>query len=130
MISRKLRDEIDAVCPPDDRPRPQVARPVVTLEDVEHKPVKPPRINANYGRHDGVLTVRERIEAMLREHGPMAQREIFVRVWRSLGPAAKETTVRGQVTKAIEQLLLHEHIRPSDPPRDVNQNQIWWEVAS
>lgn len=123
-ISRRLREEIDAVCPPDDRPRRALQVPVVEEED--GPPVPPPPIRIQYGRRGPEPTTRDRVLEILREHSPIAQREVFWRIYRAIG--GLEGSVRGRVAEALNQLEEQGQAKRSRPPKDVDPRQVWWEV--
>lgn len=124
-VARWLLDELDAVIPRrDSAPRDL---PRVELED-DTQEVPPPPLRLQFGRR-GEVTMRDRVLAMVREHGPMGQREIFIRALRA-APDANHNTVRGCVGKELRILEEHGVVRRCRTPRDVDQRQVWWEVVS
>lgn len=124
-ISKKLRDEIDAVCPPDDRPRRVLRAPVVLEDDDEGEEIPPQPIRSAFARADGP-TIRDRVLEVLRAHSPLSQREVFARVARV---ARNAQSVRSQVSHELRVLELYGHAKRCRPPKDVDQQQAWWEVV-
>lgn len=125
-ISRRLLDEIAAVCPPDDRPRLALQAPVAEEEEEDGPPVPPPPIRIQYGRRGPDPTTRDRVLDVLREHSPIAQREVFWRIVRAVG--GEPGTLRSRVSHELTRLEEHGQARRCRPPKDVDQKQVWWEV--
>ena len=127
MIARWLLQEIETVLPryETSAPREVVVR---RLDDEPVAEVKPAPIDPKYGRNEGV-TIRDHVLRMLREHGPMPQREIFTRMMR-LYPGSKEGTIRGCTNKALDILDEHGLARRCAAPRDVVHRVQYWEAVT
>jgi len=125
VISKKLREEIEAVTPTDDRTR-RALPPVVRFDDDDVEEVAPPPLRPQFGRRGSEPTTRDRVVRILHEHSPISQREIYWRMVRVVGPSS---SLRSQISHEL--LLLEEHrlARRCRPPKDVDQKQAWWEVV-
>lgn len=127
-IASWLAEELETVTPRYDSAAREAPRANKTIEDVEARAVRAPEINTRYGRTHG-LTMRDRVEAILRERGTIAQRDIFARLCAA-NPDARPQAIRGSLTKVMEQLEEQGRVRRSDPPKGTSPQIVWWEVVS
>lgn len=123
-IAKWLIEEIEAVTPARDGRMRETVRPAKPLDDDDMRAILPPPLQRR-GHHGGLL-IRDRVVAILAEHSPLAQREVFVRVWRQL-PDLHPPSVRSQVSAALLQLEEREWCRRCAPPKDAWG--VWWEVT-
>lgn len=123
-IAKWLKEEIEAVTPRrDGAPRDAPIAAVPLDDDAEEVRAPPIRTSRQQGP-----TVRERVLQVLRQHGPIAQREVWHRVWRQLDGVSQQSA-RTQSNFALDQLEQQRQARRCRPPADVPQHQVWWEVV-